>query len=320
MRFLILAAALTALLANADARQPAQAPPRVQGAPKLSPTRTHSGHLDHRRTGDRRQGGVRQELPGNTITFGKVKGADTATLRERNFDPIEFAYRLDPAATPRAVDLTLPTRGVTFRGIYKLDGDDLTICMSNGGSRPTDFATKAPDIETFTLKRGHWERYVDRDYGFNVEMPGKPEERRRDIETPAGKLAGLVLVVPSEMEHVTYVLVAARLPNKPDAKDVDALLAAAKTAALAEVYPTATTSQEEKKPKPKMAGATPQELTLTLDLPGSKDRAAARARLFVAGDRLYVLMVAGSEEGTKSPNVLQFWNAFRQPADKKGKN
>jgi uncharacterized protein (TIGR03067 family) len=322
MRFLILAAVLTALTAHSDARQPVPAPvPRAKVAPKqktdlelIQGTWTIVGlEAGGKAAADK-------HYRGNTFTFARVKGADTATLRERAFEPIEFAYKLDPAATPKAIDLTLPARGVTFRGIYKLDGNDLTICISNGGPQPTEFTTRGGgDTETFTLKRGQWERYADnREFGFGVDMPGKPEERRREIDTPAGKAATTLLVVRSEMERLTYVVSVTRLPGKLDAKETEAAKEAAKRVTLAEVYPNAKVAQEDRpKPPPKAAGIAVQELTLTLDLPDSKDRAAARVRLFVAGDRLYALMVAGAEEDTRSPNVSQFWNSFRQPADKK---
>ena len=320
MRLLILTCLLAAVALHADAGQPVP-PPRVKAAAKQKPdaelilgTWTVVG-LE---SGGKAESD--KNYRGNSITFARGKGQDTATLRERGFDPVEFAYKLDPAATPRVIDLALPGRGVTFRGIYKLDGDDLTVCISNGGARPTDFSARAADTELFTLKRGHWERYSDRDFGFSVEMPGKPEERRREIATPAGKLAATLLVVPSEMERVTYVVAVARLPGKPDAREAEEWLAAAKAAALAEVFPGGRPAQEERRPGPRVAGANTQDVAMAVDLPGTKDRAAARVRLFVAGDRLYALLVAGSEEGTKSPNVAQFWNSFRQPAEKKGKN
>jgi uncharacterized protein (TIGR03067 family) len=322
MRFLILAAVLTAAVAHSEARQPAPTP-KGKVAPKQK-TDLELIQGTWAVVGLEAGGKAEPEknYRGSTLTFGKVKGADTATLREGKFDPIEFGYKLDPAATPKAIEFSLPARGVTFRGVYKLEGNDLTICVSTGGPQPTEFATRAGgDTELFTLKRGQWERYADnREFGFRVDMPGRPDELRREIETPAGKAATTLLVVRSEMERLTYAVAVARLPGKLDAKDAEAARAAVKKLALAEVYPAAKTVEEEKRPVPKMAGVPTQELTLTLDLPDSKDRAVARVRMFVAGDRLYALMVAGPEEDIRSPNVLLFWNSFRQPADKKGKN
>src|SRR5689334_9627605 len=55
---------------------------------------------------------------GNTITFSKVKMADTAVLNERPYQPVEFSFTLDPTQTPKTIDLM--TRGNTAHGIYKL--------------------------------------------------------------------------------------------------------------------------------------------------------------------------------------------------------
>jgi RNA polymerase sigma factor (sigma-70 family) len=52
-------------------------------------------------------------------------------------------YKLDPAKKPKEITTTNDD-GKTHRGIYKLDGDTLTICIhqEDGADRPTEFATK----------------------------------------------------------------------------------------------------------------------------------------------------------------------------------
>ncbi len=49
-----------------------------------------------------------------------------------------FRYTPDPHKTPKTLDLTLLNNGLALFGIYKLDGDELTVCMS-ASERPTDF-------------------------------------------------------------------------------------------------------------------------------------------------------------------------------------
>jgi uncharacterized protein (TIGR03067 family) len=60
-------------------------------------------------------------------------------------EPIEFRYRLDPAAKPKAIDLTLKGDGGTEQtqlGIYALDGGQFKLCWQHDGrGRPMAFKT-----------------------------------------------------------------------------------------------------------------------------------------------------------------------------------
>jgi uncharacterized protein (TIGR03067 family) len=65
---------------------------------------------------------------------------------------------LDSKKKPRelnAKNTEGPTKGVTLKGIYELDGDDLKICWGiKGGPRPTAFSTSAGSgRRLFVLKR-----------------------------------------------------------------------------------------------------------------------------------------------------------------------
>jgi uncharacterized protein (TIGR03067 family) len=56
-----------------------------------------------------------------------------------------FRYRIDPAKTPKEIDMELTPAGdldISFRGIYKLDGDTLTLCeVADGSGRAKEFKT-----------------------------------------------------------------------------------------------------------------------------------------------------------------------------------
>lgn len=94
-----------------------------------------------------------------TLEADGMKGPDEVARRIRytfaadklNIGPAEpgsdseFTCRLDPAKTPKTIDMTVRTgknRGTTYAGIYALDGDGLKICFAKG-DRPAAFATRA---------------------------------------------------------------------------------------------------------------------------------------------------------------------------------
>ena len=75
---------------------------------------------------------------------------------------VEFTIRLNPARTPKAIDLihrTGSSRGRTLRGIYKIEGDRFTLCYANDtqGDRPAGFTVR----EGSGLVRVCWQRHKD---------------------------------------------------------------------------------------------------------------------------------------------------------------
>lgn len=62
-------------------------------------------------------------------------------------------FTLDSSKSPKTYDRTYPD-GTPRRGIYKLDGDKLTICVSGlGKDRPSAFSTKSGDGTSLVVYR-----------------------------------------------------------------------------------------------------------------------------------------------------------------------
>jgi uncharacterized protein (TIGR03067 family) len=310
MRRLVIAATIFLLACTATAQQPG---PKKNSDPELIQGTWWIVGLE--------SGGKAQSdkgFKGNSFTFSKGKAVNTAVLLERAYPKVEFTYSLDPGKSPKEINLT--TKGNKALGIYKLDGDDdLTICVSLGGSRPGEFATRpGGDTETFTLRRNRWERYTEKGLGFSIEFPGKPVESTREVKLRGRRIDSRVFTVQSELERASYSVTVTPLESK-NAREADEALDAAQKAMLADLdeQADAKLDSERKILKPPAGMMEARELTIAMRRPKSKDAGAMRVRLYASSERLYSLVVSGTDEVTKSPNVSWFWGSFRIPGEKR---
>ena len=101
------------------------------------------------------RGGMERPIPdgGVKVTFtadGKM------IFKEGNKDAEEGTYKVDARKNPPEIDLSPPKEDGTLLGIYKLDGDTLTICLADKSStdRPNKFESpEGTNLMLVTLKR-----------------------------------------------------------------------------------------------------------------------------------------------------------------------
>jgi RNA polymerase sigma factor (sigma-70 family) len=91
---------------------------------------------------------VEEELKGRKLTFtgGKM------TVKKGDREEKTATYKLDPTKMPKEIDTADGDK--RLRGIYKLDGDTLTLCVDEGDERPAEFASPpGTPAELLVLKR-----------------------------------------------------------------------------------------------------------------------------------------------------------------------
>jgi uncharacterized protein (TIGR03067 family) len=88
-----------------------------------------------------------------TAKWNLVVSGDRMTSRDGESLMEESTFHLDAAAKPRSIDIKIvsgPDKGKTVRGIYRVEGAKLTICVGEPTKdRPREFG--APEGSDFTL-------------------------------------------------------------------------------------------------------------------------------------------------------------------------
>jgi uncharacterized protein (TIGR03067 family) len=91
---------------------------------------------------------VAQEVNGERLEKDKLKkhtlifDGDKLTIKEEAKSR-EHSFKLDPSKAPKTIDITDKQGDATGHGIYKLEGDTLTIAIAKPQfDRPAEFTTK----------------------------------------------------------------------------------------------------------------------------------------------------------------------------------
>ena len=92
-------------------------------------------------------GGKGQDFPDREFAFTLTADGKFLIRRAKGGETAEGVYKLDPKKSPPEIDVSYPQdQGETpLLGIYKLDGDALTLCLAEGkdARRPTKFESPA---------------------------------------------------------------------------------------------------------------------------------------------------------------------------------
>jgi uncharacterized protein (TIGR03067 family) len=120
------------------------------------------------------------------IDFTMIVAADGKTTGATPKGEFKFTMVIDPKKSPKWIvndHESGPHKGMKQFGIYKLDGDKLTVCVTSAGSpeadRPKDFDTKDTGNVVFVFERVKDEKkpadkQVRADVEGTVTLDGKP--------------------------------------------------------------------------------------------------------------------------------------------------
>jgi uncharacterized protein (TIGR03067 family) len=103
-------------------------------------------------------GGKEKPVPEGGITFTFTADGKLSVKEGKPDKNDTGTYKTDPKKAPAEIDIIPPEdkKEPTVLGIYKLDGDTLTLCFGRGkeGSRPTKFESpEGSQTIVITLKR-----------------------------------------------------------------------------------------------------------------------------------------------------------------------
>lgn len=104
-------------------------------------------------------GGKELPVPDGGIVFTFAADGVLSVTEQGPGKPDTGSYKVDPKKNPPEIDLIPPStkKEPVMQGIYKLDGDTLTLCFRHGPpgtERPNEFESPAgSDVIVMTLKR-----------------------------------------------------------------------------------------------------------------------------------------------------------------------
>jgi RNA polymerase sigma factor (sigma-70 family) len=135
------------------------------------------------------------EIDGQTIPGGSSIRLSENTFVTRSMGAeYEGTFKLNETASPKTIDMTFtkgPEKGNTALGIYKLDGDTWTICLTvTAKERPTKFATKkGSGLALEELTRGEPVQKPETASAPSTAKAKLIEEQKKELDRFAGEWA-----------------------------------------------------------------------------------------------------------------------------------
>jgi uncharacterized protein (TIGR03067 family) len=100
-------------------------------------------------------GGKREDPPPGTTWAFTADGKSVLKVGAQAAGGLDATYKADRKADPATVDISAGPKGTPMKGIYRVEGDTLTLCLTQeGDDRPKAFESPAASKAILiTLKR-----------------------------------------------------------------------------------------------------------------------------------------------------------------------
>ncbi len=163
------------------------------------------------------------------------------------------------------------------------------------------FLLLAPVSVAVGQNPGEWKEFVNKPGGFQVLLPGTPQEHQQSVNTSVGKVYVVLTVAELKKGGDAYVVGVSVLPDSAVKETEERRLDHARDGAVSSVKGKLRSEKALK-----LGGHPGRELLIDVD-----GKTEVRAQLYAVKNQLYQVMAVGSPALVGSADTDKFFKSFK---------